>query len=1130
MRGLMQDQALTVDKILDHAKNWHGHVEVVSRSVEGPIVRTTYGQIHGRAKRVSNLLLQLGVTLGDRVATLAWNTARHMEAWYGIMSIGAVCHTLNPRLHPEQIAWIINHAEDKIIFVDLTFVPILEAILAQCPTVEHVVVMTDQSHMPGFKIHGVPSMKWGAAHCYETAIAGQSEQCAWGGFDENTACGLCYTSGTTGDPKGVLYSHRSNVIHCLVGLQKDVLGMSGVDTVLPVVPMFHANAWGTAFACPAVGAKMVMPGSKMDGASIYELLDGEQVTFSAAVPTVWQMLLAELDAKSLKLPHLTKVVIGGSACPESLIRGFKERYDVDVLHAWGMTETSPLGTLGSPNARVAKLSYDEQMPYKLKQGRPPFGIEMKLTDDEGRKLPHDGSTFGHLMVKGPFVVGQYFKGAGGTILDVEGFFDTGDVATIDPEGFMQITDRAKDVIKSGGEWISTIDIENIAMGHPKAELAAVIGILHPKWDERPLLLVKLKPGETATKEEFIDFLSGKIAKWWTPDDVVFVDDIPLGATGKIDKKVLRARFADYVLPEVPLMAAMAAAAATPSMALRSEPDPLIHAPEPAAPEAPETADPFEAAAAGAEAEGLGFPAAAETPQAEAAPEDGPEEGNVAGAADDIPDVAEAEKAPDVREDLDASVQSLLADPADPPAPEPVAKAVPGPAPIAEALIAGAAAAVAGGMMFTRDDTQREEPLKVTPVREPPPEPRTDAPQAEGSRAEVSATPYTPSGDASSPTPDLIPEGDLPLTWTPGASEPPRTEHVAGRKKADREDVPDALPSMPGMTPLGAAVAAIGEPALVRNQVERAQDPAAAEAMAFPASLKSSDSSFAASDEPPLSFTPLPAGGRKPVKPKTGLIDHLLTLTVALAFAPALIVLVGAAGMWLHQWDWREGYQSVLTEGPAANLGWAPAAAMVSLLVSFVGLLIAAIAGWKRYWRKALLAVFVTLVSLAGFAGLAWWEAQSPRIHDVATDWSEPLLFTDTIMSARGPDANIVEPNPVVPLDAGTFAGRPIAEINSETCSAARPAMVSLQPAQAFAAIKAAMLAEGLTIVTDDVRAGRLEATATSLLYRFKDDVAVRVRAQGVGSRIDIRSISRVGATDMGANCRRIGRLTAALNP
>ena len=572
MQGLMQQSALTVDTILDHARRWHGDREVVTRSVEGPIVRTTYAQIHDRAKRLSNALLGMGIRLGDRVATLAWNSGRHMEAWYAIMGIGAVCHTLNPRLHPDQIAWIINHAEDRIIFVDLTFVPILEQILPNCPSVEHVVVMTDHEHMPAFQLKGVPTMKWQGAHTFETLVEGSAPDCAWGGFDENTAAGLCYTSGTTGDPKGVLYSHRSNYLHTLVGLQADVLGISATDTVLPVVPMFHANAWGIAFAGPGVGAKLVMPGAKMDGASIHELIETEGVTFSAAVPTVWQMLLQHLDATNGKLTRLKKVVIGGSACPESIIRGFHDRYGVDVLHAWGMTETSPLGTLGSPNARVAGLSYDERMAYKLKQGRPPLGIDLRLTDDEGRDLPHDGKTFGHLMVKGPFVVREYFKGAGGKILDGKGYFDTGDVATIDPEGFMQITDRAKDVIKSGGEWISTIDIENIAVGHPAVELAAVIGVAHPKWDERPLLLIKLKPGAHATKEEILRFLEGKIAKWWMPDDVAFVDDIPLGATGKIDKKLIRERMKDYVLPSTPVLAAA-------TVAERAAPDPVIHAPE-----------------------------------------------------------------------------------------------------------------------------------------------------------------------------------------------------------------------------------------------------------------------------------------------------------------------------------------------------------------------------------------------------------------------------------------------------------------------------------------------------------------------------------------------------------------------
>jgi fatty-acyl-CoA synthase len=540
MLGLMQDWPLTVDRILDHSKNWHPHREVVTRSVEGPIVRTTYGEIHGRAKRVSNVLKGWGVKVGDRVATLAWNTGRHIEAWYGIMGIGAVCHTLNPRLFPEQLIYIINHAEDRIIFVDLTFVPLLEAILPHCPTVERVVVMTDHVTMPATKLP--------KAECYEAVLEGVSEDCEWGGFDEKTACGLCYTSGTTGNPKGVLYSHRSNFIHTLLGMQSTVLGPSPKEVILPVVPMFHANAWGIAFAGPASGAKLVMPGAKMDGAAIYELIESEGVTFSAAVPTVWQGLLAHLREHKLQIPTVKKVLIGGSAVPESLIRAFNDEFGIEVLQGWGMTETSPIGTLSNLTPELAALPYDEGMKWRVKQGMPPLGVELKLKNYAGQEMPHDGHTYGRLMVRGPTIAGAYFKGEGGEILDNEGYFDTGDVATIDEHGFMQITDRAKDVIKSGGEWISSIEIENIAVGHPKAELAAVIGAAHPKWDERPVLVVKLKPGESQDKQEHLDFLVGKIAKWWMPDDVVFVDDIPLGATGKIDKKLLRERMKDYRLP------------------------------------------------------------------------------------------------------------------------------------------------------------------------------------------------------------------------------------------------------------------------------------------------------------------------------------------------------------------------------------------------------------------------------------------------------------------------------------------------------------------------------------------------------------------------------------------------------
>ncbi|HVL43055.1 MAG TPA: long-chain-fatty-acid--CoA ligase [Brevundimonas sp.] len=540
MLGLMQDWPLTVDKILDHSKNWHGHREVVTRSVEGPIVRATYAEIHARARRVSTVLKDWDVKVGDRIATLAWNTGRHMEVWYGIMGIGAVCHTLNPRLFPEQLIYIINHAEDRIIFVDLTFIPLLEAILPHCPTVERVVVMTDELTMPATKLPG--------AECYEALLATASEDIVWGGFDELTACGLCYTSGTTGNPKGVLYSHRSNFIHTLLGMQATVLGATPSEVILPVVPMFHANAWGIAFAGPASGATLVMPGARMDGAAIYELIESEGVTFSAAVPTVWQGLLTHLRENNLKIPTVKKVLIGGSAVPESLIRAFQDEFDIEVLQGWGMTETSPIGTLSNLPPELKALPYDEQMKWRVKQGTPPLGVELKLKNYAGQEMPHDGHTYGRLMIKGPTIAGAYFKGEGGDILDHEGFFDTGDVSTIDEQGFMQITDRAKDVIKSGGEWISSIEIENIAMGHPRVELAAVIGAAHPKWDERPVLIVKLKPGETQNKQEHLDFLQGKIAKWWMPDDVVFVDDIPLGATGKIDKKLLRERMKDYRLP------------------------------------------------------------------------------------------------------------------------------------------------------------------------------------------------------------------------------------------------------------------------------------------------------------------------------------------------------------------------------------------------------------------------------------------------------------------------------------------------------------------------------------------------------------------------------------------------------
>lgn len=539
MLGLMQDIPLTLDRIFAHAARWHGDREIVTRAPDGAIERTTYAGALKRAMKASNALRAEGVKLGDRVATMGWNSARHLEAWYGAIGIGAVVHTLNPRLFPEQIAYIINHAEDRILIADAQCAPLIAELLPQCPSVEKVIFFTDAAGKPRTPYESTD---------YESWLGSHADEAAWGGFDEKMAAGLCYTSGTTGNPKGVLYGHRSNYLHALMTLQADALNLSARDTVLLVVPMYHANAWGVVYSAPAVGAKLVLPGPKLDGPSIHELIVGEGVTYSAAVPTVWQMLLNHLKETGGDLGKLKRVTIGGSAVPESLIRTFHDDYGVDVIQGWGMTETSPLATVSHPLPDIAELPFNEQVPYKLKQGRLLCNLDLKLTDDSGNRLPHDGKTFGRLKIKGPTIASGYFRAEGGNVLDEEGFFDTGDVSTIDARGYMQITDRAKDVIKSGGEWISSIDVENIAVGHPKAHLCAVIGVVHPKWDERPILLVQLKPGVSATKEDFISYLDGKIAKWWMPDDVVFVDEIPLGATGKIDKKLIRQRMTEYQLP------------------------------------------------------------------------------------------------------------------------------------------------------------------------------------------------------------------------------------------------------------------------------------------------------------------------------------------------------------------------------------------------------------------------------------------------------------------------------------------------------------------------------------------------------------------------------------------------------
>lgn len=539
MQGIMQEWPLTVNKLLEHASLINPTREIVTRRVGGEIVRTNYAQVFDHSKQVSSALIDNGIGLGDRVATLGWNSARHMETWYGAMGIGAVLHTINPRLHPDQIAWIANHAEDKVLVFDTTFLPIIEAIKDKLETVKTFVIFAGADDMPENTLGAIAFDIW---------IDGRSTNVRWGDFPEDTACGLCYTSGTTGNPKGVLYSHRSNVLHTLVTMSKDAMGMGAGDIVLPVVPMFHANAWGLALSCPATGANMVMPGAQMDGASIYELLDGEKVTITAAVPTVWLLLLSYLRENDLKLPHLKKVIIGGSAIPENILRAFEEEYEVDVIHAWGMTETSPLGTLGTLPPHMENADVDTRMAQKLKQGRPPFGVELKVVNDANEELPRDGKSSGKLLVRGAAIAAGYFKGDGGNVLDDSGFFDTGDVANIDEYGTMQITDRAKDVIKSGGEWISSIDIENIAVGHPQVANAAAIGIYHPKWDERPLLIIQTIEGEIPTKEDILASLEGKIAKWWTPDDVQFIDQIPLGATGKINKLALREHFKDYKLP------------------------------------------------------------------------------------------------------------------------------------------------------------------------------------------------------------------------------------------------------------------------------------------------------------------------------------------------------------------------------------------------------------------------------------------------------------------------------------------------------------------------------------------------------------------------------------------------------
>ncbi|MDA8139992.1 MAG: 3-(methylthio)propionyl-CoA ligase [Desulfobacteraceae bacterium] len=542
MLGLMQDRPLMISDLIEFAAIHHAKEEIVSRTVEGPIHRYTFKDCAARSRQLAKVLIKLGVGQGDRVATLAWNGYRHMELYYGISGMGAICHTINPRLFPEQIAYIVNHAEDKYLFTDLTFVPLLEKIAGQIQKLKGIIIMTDDAHMPKANL---PNM-----FCYETLMAGVDDDYQWPLFDERTACMLCYTSGTTGNPKGVLFSHRSTVLHSFAVCTKDGVGMCNEDTVLPVVPMFHVNAWGTPYAAAMCGAKMVMPGAKMDGASIYELMETEQVTVSLGVPTVWMMLLAYMKENNKKFSSMKRTIIGGAAAPKSMIETFEKEFKVSVIHAWGMTEMSPIGTACNMKKTHKSISAVDKLRLQLKQGRAVYGVDMKIVDGEGQDLPWDGKAFGNLLVRGPWITSGYFKGEGGQILTKDGWFDTGDVATIDPDGYMQITDRSKDVIKSGGEWISSIDVENSAVGCPGIAEAAVIAVPHPKWDERPLLIAVKKKDAQVTKEDLLNHLKKTLAKWQLPDDVVFVNELPHTATGKLLKTQLRSQYKNYKLPTV----------------------------------------------------------------------------------------------------------------------------------------------------------------------------------------------------------------------------------------------------------------------------------------------------------------------------------------------------------------------------------------------------------------------------------------------------------------------------------------------------------------------------------------------------------------------------------------------------
>jgi len=536
MQGLMMDMPLLISDLIRHADRHHGSAEIVSRTVEGGLHRYTYREAHARARKLAKALNRLALASQDRVATLAWNGFRHFEIYYAAAGSGAVIHTINPRLFHDQVVYIANHAEDKVVFFDLTFAPLVEKIASQLKTVRHFVAMTDRAHMP--KIPGLI--------CYEELIEGESADFEWPSFDERTAACLCYTSGTTGNPKGSLYSHRSTILHAYGAALPDSFGLMARDVVLPVVPMFHVNAWGLPYSCALTGAKLVFPGPHLDGRSVYELFEAEGVTISAGVPTVWLGVLNYMKEQKLRFSTLNRTLIGGSACPPAMIRTLQEEYGVEVRHGWGMTEMSPLGTVCRLKAKHKDLDKEAKYALQNKVGFPIFGVDTRIVNEKGEELPRDGKAFGDLQVRGPWVIREYFKGEGGDPLR-EGWFPTGDVVTIDPDGYIQITDRSKDVIKSGGEWISSIELENIATAHPAIAEAAVIGVRHAKWDERPIVVAVKRPGHEVSKDELLGFYEGKIAKWWMPDDVVFVAELPHTATGKLSKITLRRQFKDYRL-------------------------------------------------------------------------------------------------------------------------------------------------------------------------------------------------------------------------------------------------------------------------------------------------------------------------------------------------------------------------------------------------------------------------------------------------------------------------------------------------------------------------------------------------------------------------------------------------------